>query len=283
MLDNKINPPTAKTSAGTGHPFDFECYGVKIRIEGNIQSLVDEAEKVARFSLLDDIRTVTSGGFDFTFTFEFMDDGFIRVKEGDNVVALEKNPKFLFDYFNSLIRIAVAEGAKERVFMHAGAVGWRGKAIVFPGTSFAGKSTLVAELVRNGAIYYSDDYAIFDVDGNLHPFPRTLSMRADDEAHSRYEVTPEDLGGSTGTAALSVGSIVFTKYEKRAVWEPKVFSKGSGVLEMIPYTFSFRNRPEFSLPVLNNVARGAIIISSQRGSAEIFAKTILNFVDKHVD
>ena len=38
----------------------------------------------------------------------------------------------------------------------------RGRAIVIPGRTFSGKSTLVAELVRAGATYYSDEYAVED-------------------------------------------------------------------------------------------------------------------------
>ena len=55
------------------------------------------------------------------------------------------------------IRLFVAETSKTRVFIHAGVVGWRGRAIVLPGKTFSGKSTLVAGLVRAGARYYSDE------------------------------------------------------------------------------------------------------------------------------
>ena len=63
------------------------------------------------------------------------------------------------------------------VFLHAGVIGWRDRAFVFPGPSFAGKSTLIAELVRAGATYYSDEYAVVDEDGRVHPYARALQMR----------------------------------------------------------------------------------------------------------
>ena len=59
----------------------------------------------------------------------------------------------------------VAEQASRRVFVHAGAVGWNGRAIVLPGQTRSGKTTLVAALVRAGATYYSDEYAVIDTQG----------------------------------------------------------------------------------------------------------------------
>src|SRR5581483_1001800 len=46
---------------------------------------------------------------------------------------------------------------EKAVFVHAGVVAWRGRALVIPGPSNSGKSTLVAALVAAGAAYYSDE------------------------------------------------------------------------------------------------------------------------------
>ncbi|HRI04962.1 MAG TPA: hypothetical protein PLL77_14580 [Pyrinomonadaceae bacterium] len=264
-------------------PFDFECYGVKIRLDGNDQRVIDEAELVTRKALLNDIRPPTTENFDTTFTFTRDATGTIFLSHDCELIEYGDVPEYFFNHFNSLIRVAVAERAVDRLFIHAGAVGWKGKAIILPGTSFVGKSTLVAELVRNGAVYYSDDYAIFDREGLLYPFPRTLSMRADDENYTRFELTPSSLGGMIGTEPIAVGMVLLTEYKPDAKWEPQSLTAGSGALEMVPFTFSFVNRPDFSLGVLNNILSRAIIVSSQRGSADNFAKTLLDFVDKHVN
>src|SRR5262245_28191234 len=60
--------------------------------------------------------------------------------------------------FERQLNLWIAENARDRVFVHAGAVGWKGRALLLPGRTFAGKSTLVAALVRAGATYYSDEY-----------------------------------------------------------------------------------------------------------------------------
>src|SRR5690348_5169542 len=70
-----------------------------------------------------------------------------------------------------------AEFSRRELFVHAGVVAWKGQAILLPGKSYSGKSTLVAELVRAGATYYSDEYAVLDRRGRVHPYPRPLTLR----------------------------------------------------------------------------------------------------------
>ena len=54
---------------------------------------------------------------------------------------------------DSGIRSVVACNVPDRVFIHAGVVASEGRAIVLPGASWSGKTTLVAALVRAGATY----------------------------------------------------------------------------------------------------------------------------------
>src|SRR5262249_10896677 len=92
-------------------------------------------------------------------------------------LARSANVDEVFDRVESDLRLFVAELARNRIFVHAGVVGWKGKAIVIPGPSYSGKSTIVAALVRAGASYYSDEYAVFDARGRVHPFAKDLEMR----------------------------------------------------------------------------------------------------------
>ena len=48
-------------------PLDFESYGVFVRIDSNQQEMVNEAEKVVRDSMLNDIRVVRRKNFDVIF------------------------------------------------------------------------------------------------------------------------------------------------------------------------------------------------------------------------
>ena len=99
--------------------------------------------------------------------------------------------------FEADVQLHVAEMAPERVFVHAGVVGYRGRGILLPGRSFAGKSILVRELVRAGAQYYSDEYAVLDSAGGVHPYPRPISIRNERGAR-RDEAPGRHLGRARG-------------------------------------------------------------------------------------
>lgn len=262
-------------------PFDFESYGVFVRIESNLQEMVDEAEKLVKVSLLNNVRPVVKKKFDLVFQLDRNKRGTRIISQNENEIARGGTHKKFFKFFDSVIRVAVAERAPGLVFLHAGVVGWKGKAVIIPADSFKGKSTLVSELVRNGAEYYSDDFAIIDHDGLVHPFARRINRRTED--YKTYEVTVEELGGSYGKTPIPVGFVLFTEYKKDAKWSPKMLKPGQGVLELIPFTLCLRHRPDFSLEVLNKVVVNAIIISSLRSTAEKFAKTLLNYIDKRVN
>src|SRR5215470_6283925 len=68
----------------------------------------------------------------------------------------------ILDLFETWVNLSVAQLAPRRVFVHAGVVGWKDRAIIVPGKTFTGKSTLIAELVKLGASYYSDEFALID-------------------------------------------------------------------------------------------------------------------------
>src|SRR5256714_4105627 len=138
-----------------------------------------------------------------------------RVLYGDHVrLARSFEIEDVLEAFESHLQMYVAVEARRGLFVHAGAVGWRGRAVVLPGRSYSGKSTLVAELVRAGATYYSDEYAVLDARGRVHPFRRPLSMR--EEGGGKLRVSPDTLEGPTGVAPLPVGLVVVSEYKSGA-------------------------------------------------------------------
>src|SRR5258706_3289708 len=80
----------------------------------------------------------------------------------DVKVARSLEPTAIVSALESDLQLYLAERARRRIFVHAGVVGWQGRAVLIPGHSMSGKSTLVAALVRAGASYYSDEYAVLD-------------------------------------------------------------------------------------------------------------------------
>jgi len=177
----------------------------------------------------------------------------------------------LLDVFESDVKLHVAAGARRRVFIHAGVVGWKDQAILIPGRSFSGKTTLVAELVQAGATYYSDEYAVLDDDGLVHPYSRPLSVR---ETGKHVKHPPEMFGGRLGTRPLPVGLVIATSYRPGARWRPKTLSAAEGALELILNAVSIQRQPEKVLETLRRAIPNATILKGVRGEA----KHVVDFI-----
>jgi hypothetical protein len=175
------------------------------------------------------------------------------------------------------LQTAVATGARDRVFVHAGVVGWRGRAIVLPGRSFAGKSTLVRALLAAGATYYSDEFAVLDPKGRVHPYPRRLSLRRDGAGPARP--TAADLGAETGTRPLPVGLVAFTEYRPGADWRPRPLSPARTLFELAANTRPEVSQSRLGRDVLERLAVSAPAVQTRRGDAAAAAAEILRTAD----
>ncbi|MBI4670315.1 MAG: hypothetical protein HY741_01430 [Chloroflexi bacterium] len=179
----------------------------------------------------------------------------------------------LVDAFERDMQLALAQTARRKVFVHAGVVGWRGRAIVIPGRTHSGKSTLVRELVRAGATYYSDEYAVLDAKGRVHPFARPLALR--DEHKINQKLSFQELGGVIGKRALPVGAILVTKYRAGAKWRPKPLTPGIGALALLANTVTARTHQVQVLETLACVTAQATILKSARDEARVLAPQLL--------
>ena len=182
----------------------------------------------------------------------------------------------------SLVHFQVALSARSKLFVHAGVVGWRGRALVIPGRSRSGKSALVAELVRAGATYYSDEYAIFDSLGRVHPYPKALSLRGEPGGRAARQPI-EAWGGQRGTKPLRVGLVVNTVYQRGARWRPRMLTPGQGLLTLLDNTVLARVRPEFALETLQQVVPGTITLAGKRGEVDGLAPALLQRLEDSVD
>jgi hypothetical protein len=176
--------------------------------------------------------------------------------------------------FEADVQLYVAEMAPERIFVHAGVVGYQGRAILLPGRSFAGKSVLVRELVRAGAQYYSDEYAVLDSAGGVHPYPRPLSIR--NEISPSAPKHPVDTASARpGDGPLPVGLVVMSQFRAGGEWRPRRLSPGRGALAMLANTVAARRIPEVALATLHQVVTRAPVVASERGEASSVVEPIL--------
>ena len=185
----------------------------------------------------------------------------------------------MIDVVDSQLRLTVAQFTKESVFVHAGVVAWKEKAILIPAPSFRGKSALTAALVKLGAIYYSDEYAVLDDSGFVHPFAKPLSIRGEIDDFTQVDYAVEDLGGSAGAVAIPVGMVLITEFKPNGRWTPRRLSPANGIVEMIKNTIPIRDNTAKALKVLNQVAKSEAFMKSSRGDDTKNADVIVSFFE----
>ncbi len=173
-----------------------------------------------------------------------------------------------------------AEATSDMTFLHAGVVGWQGSAIMFPGRSLSGKTTLVREMLRLGAMYYSDEFAVVDSSGLVHPFARPLGIR-EDSSYAQTKYSAEELGATSGVKPLPMGMAVICKYEAGAQWQPAPLSQGQGALELLANSVAVRSQPDQTLRRLQKLVRHTVFIQGTRGEAHQAAASILNLSCAH--
>ena len=169
----------------------------------------------------------------------------------------------------------VAEYSVREIFVHAGAVGWKGRAILIPGSSQSGKSTLTAALVHAGATYYSDEYAVLNSSGQLLPFPVDLSIR---ENGTVRKLNARNLGGTSGRSALPIGAVILTEFRAGHIWKPKMLSPAQGMLGLLAHTVQAQTRAPEVLQRLKHSASRSIFLRGPRGEASEAAEQILQRV-----
>ena len=137
--------------------------------------------------------------------------------DGEAFWAQEEDPESLRHRLQQLVQMRLTAEATGFVFLHAGVVKWGAGALVIPGPSRAGKSTLVLELVRAGGAFLSDEFAVIDPQGLVHAYPRPLWQRLSKTRKRCW--TLAELGWSP-CGPLVVQSLLMTRYVAGVHWNP---------------------------------------------------------------
>lgn len=286
MLPQHSTPPTlrrdyytscmhALDDVGWEYGFSFTAYGVEIGVRFSTPDLVPLIETRTPYATRPSNAVIVDRLFSVLVIinedsrlnrYNLYWDHMLFGKE----LTLEE----MLDIFNALSSLAIAELSDEKLFVHAGVVEWQGRAILIPGRSHSGKSSLVAELVKCGATYFSDEFAVIDMQGQVTAYPKPLSIRNPGE-HMQKPVLVEEIGGKIGDSCLTAGLVVISQYSKNSEWMPQSLSPGVGLLSLLENTHSARRTPERALQTLGHVASNALFITSLRGEASVAAPKIL--------
>ncbi len=262
--------------------FGVICHGVEIGIRVSDSSLIPKLQKrlpadTKSFSgdEFDAVMSVILGGKQPGSSLR----NFHLVYHNHTVMGRSHRQEEALDRFGGFFALAVAMLSPHFVFVHAGAVEWQGQALLIPGQSLAGKSTLVMELVRAGATYLSDEFALLDNKGMVHPYPKPISMRESSQS-KQIDVSVESFGGTIATNPVPLGFVFDTTYKKGAHWKPKHISPGQGVLATLTNCPAAQYAPERVLDALNTAAINTCFIRTLRGDAAAIAPLILQSISE---
>src|SRR5262245_11510226 len=168
-----VRPAARLRMTGTGRGFTLSVLGVRLAVAGELAVVVDALDRyvlpwVPRAPIdgepadrLVEVRRPGDGD-----GLEIVVDGEVTGRASGPLTAVPAVQRALDD--------AVVQRQKDFAVVHSGVVAHDGGAVLLPGSTGSGKSTLVAELVRRGALYLSDEYALVDGAGDVHPYPRSL-------------------------------------------------------------------------------------------------------------
>jgi hypothetical protein len=265
-------------TTGVNHRTDiaFESLGVRVRVGTDAPEVLERVPALLPPDSQACAASLAEGSYEILSRaegrYDFLLDG-SPVTEGIELpVALM--------LLEAQLRIYVGLNAPNRIFVHAGVVGYEGRAIVIPGLSFAGKTTLVVALVRAGAVYYSDEFAVLDERGRVHPYAKPVSVREGGEVQTDHEV--ELFGGVAGDEPLDVGAAIFTEYRRGAEWKPTELPSGKGALAMFANTLPALKRSEEAMRAIKHAVEGALLLEGERGEAEAMAPALLARVSAHL-
>jgi hypothetical protein len=247
----------------------LEAYGVRARVSASSPDLLARVTALlppgwrSRGPAADDKHFVITKGNGTSYSVAF----------GGATIASDVELDVALGVLDAQLCACVALHAPDRVFVHAGVVGSGGRAIVIPGPSFSGKTTLVAELVRAGADYYSDEFAVLDGGGLVHPYPRRLAIRGEDRVRTERE--PHGRDEAPSKDPLPVGVIAVAHYRPGAVWQPRQRSAGEGVLALLANTVPAQERPAEALAALRQAVTTAVVVEGERGEAAAMVDQLL--------
>lgn len=264
--------------------FAFQCHGVKIGVRVSDSDLIP---------LLQDRLPAAAkpcGGQKFDAIFSVIKGGkvpgsrvrkFHMVYENHSNVGKSHRLDEVLERFESWVALIVAFLAPRHVFVHAGVVSWKGHAIILPGKTLAGKSTLVSELVSAGAKYLSDEFAVLDKNGRVGPWTKPISMR-ETPTSKQVDVPVVQFGGTVSKRYAPPGLVVLTKYKEGAVWRPRRMTQGAALLGVLDNCVAGRLYPDRVTTALATLTRAVPTLKSPRGEARETARHILATLDRHL-
>jgi hypothetical protein len=214
--------------------------------------------------------------------------------DGTRVTATPEAERLVGTLVHDLNRRAL-EGCAH-LALHAGGVEHGGTGVVLPAVSEAGKTTLVAGLVRAGFGYLSDEAVAIDRDTlEIHPYRKPLSIDTgawplfpELEPHAdlptdayktdQWQVPPAAIRPGALGGPCRVDLVVFPRYDRDAPTTLEPMRRAEALVELAKNTFGFDVQGRAALDLLAEVVRGAecfeLVMGDLDGAVELVSALV---------
>jgi hypothetical protein len=192
--------------------------------------------------------------------------------DGSAEVAVDGRPApGGWDRLESELGLFAAERLDGLVAVHAALIVWEGAAIVVPGPSYSGKTTLCVAAIEIGATVWSDEFTLVDPDsGRVLGWPRPLRIRTSASPERRAL----DDAGAPPPEPLPVGVVAPVRYGQ-GVSSLAPISRGEAVMEILANTVCGESRPQESFRAALAMTHSARLIGGHRGDAAVTMAELL--------
>jgi hypothetical protein len=249
------------------------CYGLHLQVITNIPGLWKRiVEEVLVFPC--DFRLADMGAEaqPYRFTIRQVTDRVEWTIPGSDRWQFSPDGQW-FSAVEREIHFFLAQRSQEQVFFHAAAVSLDGRAVLLPGQSHRGKTTLTRALITAGAGLLSDEYSPLDSNGEVWPFPRWLRSR---EPEGLRRLRPAACGWSGELVPYSVGAVLFLTYRRDATLRLDLLSPAESCLEFIANSLSIRLFPAAVIKATSRmIARQPLSLKGCRGDSEVAASALI--------
>ena len=161
--------------------------------------------------------------------------------------------------------------------LHAACLAIGGGGLVIPGDSYSGKTTIASALLRCGASYLSDEFAVLDSDGQVHPHNTELSIR--DESGQQSPVAAASLG-SLAKNAVPVTRVALLRFERGARFNVRSLTVGEAMLELTQHAVDVRQQTAETMAAIRVIAQRAQVIQGVRGEATEAAQALVSWMSE---
>lgn len=199
----------------------------------------------------------------------------VRLRCEGELVAAATRAQVVLDRFEQLLPLEVALRTRRGAVLHAATALTDHGAIVLPGRSGIGKSTLLAALLDAGARYGGDDLVVVNADGSLAPIATPLAPRSPDRRGPRQRTEPHDLGWNPGPP-VRAAMVLFLRHARGGGLALRRLNRGEAALALLAEMPAARTAPAQALAASAGLARACPVWKGHRGEAQHTATTLLD-------